>query len=392
MNGLTIFDFVVIGILALMAIRGGLSGLVGQVVSLASIVVGWIVAARCNVLFGPLLPLEEPWNRYAAMILLFVGVWIGFRLLHAMICGVLKKWQIKEFDRQLGALVGLLKGIFVCMVITFFAVSLSEVTRSYVLASKSGHYLALLIDKTGALIPADMSKRLSAQIDQFRRHVAEEQGMLAEEKGEGMDDSPVEQGGANKTIAGRIFDFFASSKTDTANDSPESPSTVDTSSGGTVNDWRRVAEVADRAMTFYEDHVQSHSSSSTPASAAAIPQEAASSMTSSPKPLRSMALPSATDLLESSDAPVMPMDPPIMVGDVDTNQNVWGGDMFSSTPVAAPVSKSLTTTSPVRAFVPVVTEQENVPYAIPNITAPGASSASPAFDPQAWARGLMKKE
>ena len=48
------------------------------------------------------------------------AIWIVFHLVSSIIDRV----QLKEFDRQLGAIFGLAKGILYCVVITFFAVTL----------------------------------------------------------------------------------------------------------------------------------------------------------------------------------------------------------------------------------------------------------------------------
>ncbi len=173
---MTLFDYIVLAILVCMTIRGGMKGFTAQLASIAGVIVGWIVAARCSGLIAPAVPLDEPWNRYVAMLLLFIGVWIGFWFLSGMITAALKSMQLKEFDRQVGAMLGLLKGLLLAMIVTFFGVSLSETSRSWVLSSKSGHYLTLAIEKTGALIPEDVCRRLHAQIERFRQKVEAEQG------------------------------------------------------------------------------------------------------------------------------------------------------------------------------------------------------------------------
>lgn len=173
---MTAFDYVVIAILLVMTIRGALKGLVAQIASVAGVFLGWIVAARGSGLVAPALPVEEPYNRYFAMLLLFIGVSIGCWLVARVVVKTLKLAKLKSFDTHLGTLAGLLKGLLIAMALTFFGVSLSEKSRTWVLSSRTGHYLALAIDKTGALIPGDVCEKLREQIDDFRAKVAAEQG------------------------------------------------------------------------------------------------------------------------------------------------------------------------------------------------------------------------
>ncbi len=58
--------------------------------------------------------------------------------------------RLKEFDHQIGALFGLAKGVLLCVVITFFVVTLSESARQKVLGTYSGRYIAVLIKQRHA--------------------------------------------------------------------------------------------------------------------------------------------------------------------------------------------------------------------------------------------------
>jgi hypothetical protein len=46
-----------------------------------------------------------------------LAVWLLFRL----VAGIIDKVKLKDFDRQVGALIGVAKGVLLCLVITFFA-------------------------------------------------------------------------------------------------------------------------------------------------------------------------------------------------------------------------------------------------------------------------------
>ena len=75
--------------------------------------------------------------------------------------------KLKEFDRQLGAIFGLAKGVLYCVIITFFAVTLSEPARQSVLQSRSGDFIARGIRHANPMLPEDIRTWLGKYIDEL---------------------------------------------------------------------------------------------------------------------------------------------------------------------------------------------------------------------------------
>ena len=119
-----IYDIIMLVILAGAAIFGAIKGFAWQLASIASIVVSYFVAYRFREPFSESIQAEPPWNRFLAMLILFIGtalvIWVGFR----MISKSIDRMKLREFDRQIGALFGLAKGGLYCILITLFAVTL----------------------------------------------------------------------------------------------------------------------------------------------------------------------------------------------------------------------------------------------------------------------------
>ena len=62
-----------LAVLAAAVLLGVWKGMAWQVASLASVFVSAAVAVHCSARAGPLLqPAQEPWNRYIAMLVLYV--------------------------------------------------------------------------------------------------------------------------------------------------------------------------------------------------------------------------------------------------------------------------------------------------------------------------------
>ena len=169
MGGIQPFDIVVIVLALGMAIRGGLSGIISQLFSLFSIFGSWYLASRYYLHIEAMLPQNEVWGKPVAMLIVFVAANIGFRLLSMMFQRAINVSNLKEFDRQLGALLGLFKGVVLSMIVTFFAVTLTDVSRNAVAASQSGKYLVALILEVDVILPDDpRHEPIKEQIAKFK--------------------------------------------------------------------------------------------------------------------------------------------------------------------------------------------------------------------------------
>jgi membrane protein required for colicin V production len=147
---------------------GALKGFAWQLASIASIVVSYAVAYHYREPFSQNIQADPPWNRFLAMLILYVGtsflIWIAFR----MIAGTIDRMKLKEFDRQIGALFGLGKGAILCTLITLFAVTLlGERSQQAIIASRSGRWIARLLDQSDAIMPEELASVVRPYLDQF---------------------------------------------------------------------------------------------------------------------------------------------------------------------------------------------------------------------------------
>ncbi len=163
-----------LGMLAVLLVTvgfGAWKGMAWQIASLASLALSAAVAIRFSGPLAPLFSSQAPWNRFLAMLVLYLGVsllvWVVFR----MVSQAIDRVQLREFDRQAGAVLGGLKGVALCLVITFFAVTLSEAARQAVLRSHSGHYIARLIQRAEPVLPEEVRGVLGQYIDELDRRL-----------------------------------------------------------------------------------------------------------------------------------------------------------------------------------------------------------------------------
>jgi membrane protein required for colicin V production len=161
------YDIFMLGVLFFCILYGAWRGMAWEVASLASILVSVLVAARLSGPLAPYLSGEAPWNRFLAMLVLYVltslAIWLAFRV----VADFINRVQLKEFDRQLGALVGAAKGLLWCIVITFFTVTLSEPARQTILRSRSGYYIAVATHRAVPILPRELRDVLGKYIDEL---------------------------------------------------------------------------------------------------------------------------------------------------------------------------------------------------------------------------------
>lgn len=163
------YDLVMLGILAVAAVLGYFKGMVWQIAWIAGIFASSFVAFRFGSQCAPFFGQQAPWNRFTAMLALYaatsVGVWLVFRL----ISGAINAIHLSAFDHQLGLLLGLTKGALLCVVITFFSVTLAPTYRNQIVGSKSGRLVAELIVRADTYLPKDVHDTVEPFVKQFEQ-------------------------------------------------------------------------------------------------------------------------------------------------------------------------------------------------------------------------------
>lgn len=199
-----IYDIIMLTILLVAIVMGYRKGFAWQVASLAAIFVSYFVAIRFRDVVAERIDAREPWNVFLAMLILYVGSSFSIWMLFQIIKGVIDRAKLKEFDRQMGALFGALKGGMLCVVVTFFAVTLlGERQLQAVVESRSGYVIAHFLDKASAVMPSELAQVLGPYLKQLDDRLdggrAGEQPQMADQ------DSPEFNG---EGIGDRVNDFL----------------------------------------------------------------------------------------------------------------------------------------------------------------------------------------
>lgn len=183
------YDLVMLAVLIIATAWGAWKGVAWQVASLAAIIASYIVAYQFCDTVAKWIPVSAPWRVFLAMLLLFLGASLGIWIVFRLVSRAIDRMKLKEFDRQVGALLGLAKGVVICVIITLFAVTLlGDKQRQAVVNSRSGFYIAVLLSKSHGVIPEEFRDVLSPYVEVF-------EGRLRRSAGEGSQQGSGAGGG-----------------------------------------------------------------------------------------------------------------------------------------------------------------------------------------------------
>ena len=116
---MTIFDYVVLGAVALSVLIGAWRGVVSEILALAAWVVAFLVAREqaAHVTTWLATQIVDPGIRLAAaFVIVFVGVLIMFAVARLLVSRLLSAVGLGTLDRLLGAVFGVLRGLVVVLI------------------------------------------------------------------------------------------------------------------------------------------------------------------------------------------------------------------------------------------------------------------------------------
>ena len=161
------YDLVMLGILAAAAVLGYFKGMVWQIAWIAGIAVSGFLALRFSGQLAPMFGQQAPWNRLIAMLAIYVGTSLAVWLVFRVISGAINAIHLSAFDHQLGLLLGIAKGALMCVVVTFFAVTLAPAYRNQIVASRSGRLVAEIIMRADEILPPKVVEPVQPFVKQF---------------------------------------------------------------------------------------------------------------------------------------------------------------------------------------------------------------------------------
>jgi membrane protein required for colicin V production len=136
---MTVFDFVVLALVGASVVSGALRGLVRALITSSALIIGLFLAAHGYESMGAILRGLGVTESVAAanaggfLLIMCLALGAGF-VVGRMVTGGLRRARLQWFDRALGAVFGLVRGLAVCSVmylaLTAFPVRLDSVAEA----------------------------------------------------------------------------------------------------------------------------------------------------------------------------------------------------------------------------------------------------------------------
>ncbi|MFH1303423.1 MAG: CvpA family protein [Planctomycetota bacterium] len=210
------FDLLIVGILFYAVWKGASKGVVWQLAAIAALVLCFAFAESLSLQLAPVINVKPPLNRWIAMLVIYIGFsFVSFTLARSLKTAI-DSMKFNEFDRHLGAVLGLLKGVIFSLFLTFFLITISESARAAVLTSHSGYAAAVILNEMAPVMPKEFHEVLDSYLVKLNHP-----GVPLHHDHEGIFDEDHDHQGDNSPFPSGLKDlpnpFFRGSEGDGSN-------------------------------------------------------------------------------------------------------------------------------------------------------------------------------
>lgn len=158
---MTPYDVAMLAALAAGMAWGFWRGIVWQLASIGSLVVGYSASHVLSGQLAPHFPGPPVVARALAMLATYAAVSGGIFLAAWLVRETLRQLRFEAYDRHLGLVLGGLEGGLLGIVATLFVTSLAPQTRVPIFSSPSGQVVGQVLDAVGPVLPAEIRTALT---------------------------------------------------------------------------------------------------------------------------------------------------------------------------------------------------------------------------------------
>lgn len=166
-GSVTPYDGVMALIVFFTMVHGFWKGAAWQIAPIMSLVLGYMIAMPMSVTtahyFG-----DPPQNRLFALVSIYLGVTLIVYLMVRSFRAGIEKAKLTEFDRHIGALLGVVKGILITLAITVVLLIYSSNARELILKSESSTIAARIINAVYPILPQAMHQLLRPYLKELQ--------------------------------------------------------------------------------------------------------------------------------------------------------------------------------------------------------------------------------
>jgi len=160
---MTVFDYVVIGVVAISLLLGLWRGVVGEVIALAAWILAVMAAAEYGGQAGQAIftGIADPAIRLlAGCVTVFVGVLVAMSLIRLAVRNMVKALGLSLSDRLLGAVFGLARGLLMIMVLVALGGMTAAPKQIWWKSAMFSAPLETAVLVTKSWLPDDLAKRI----------------------------------------------------------------------------------------------------------------------------------------------------------------------------------------------------------------------------------------
>ena len=158
---MTIYDAAMVAVVLAGMAWGAWRGITWQLASIASLVLGYLVAHPLSGQIAGHFPGPPIVARSLALLAVYAAVSVGIFVAAWLVRATLRQLKFEAFDRHLGMVLGGLEGAFLGLVVTFFTVSLVPQSREPIFTSKAGYVVGQVMDTLGPVLPGEVREELA---------------------------------------------------------------------------------------------------------------------------------------------------------------------------------------------------------------------------------------
>ncbi|MBS1144458.1 MAG: CvpA family protein [Proteobacteria bacterium] len=160
---MTVFDYVVLGIVGVSLLFGLWRGVVGEVIALVAWGVGIFAAIEYGAPVGHSVfaGMSDPALRtLAGCVVIFVSILVLMAILNMVVRSMVKALGLSVSDRILGMVFGLLRGVLVCMVLVGLGGMTSAPTQAWWRNAMLAAPMETVVMAVKPWLPDDLAKRI----------------------------------------------------------------------------------------------------------------------------------------------------------------------------------------------------------------------------------------
>lgn len=160
---MTLFDYILIGIVSVSLLLGLWRGVIGELIALAAWAIGVFCAAEFGGQVGEMLyqGIADPTIRMlAGCVTVFVGVLVVMALVRMAVKSLVKALGLSVSDRLLGSLFGLVRGLLVCIVLVALGGMTSAPQQPWWKEARLSAAFETAVLATKPWLPEDLAKRI----------------------------------------------------------------------------------------------------------------------------------------------------------------------------------------------------------------------------------------